>query len=183
MEIKIKNNLSAINYQSSDQKAFTLIEVLISLAMIAILTGATLQVVRFSDTQKSLTIEADKLRAAVREVRSYSLSIPNVRSDPKHICGFGVYADSNYYQLFYTFTTDFSNPATSCLACTTYVSGGNCTKENIGASVNFPAGMTINSKQVFFRTPYGNVINSGNFIISRGTSSAIISISSYGKID
>ena len=68
-----------------------------------------MQVARFSDTHKNLTLATDELRAVLRTAQSSSLSIPLIDStdDTKqHICGYGVYIqNATDYRLFSSYVT------------------------------------------------------------------------------
>ena len=57
-----------------DKRAFTLIEMMLSLAIIAIVTGAVISVARMSDTNKSLTLSAGEFKAALREAQTKALA-------------------------------------------------------------------------------------------------------------
>ena len=74
-------------------KGFTLIELVVSIAMVTILSTVVLKISRFSDTHKSLTLARDEVRVAVRMAQNSSLSIPN--PEQKHICGYGLYIEDN----------------------------------------------------------------------------------------
>lgn len=174
-------------------KGFTLIEVLVSLAMIMILTGTTLQVVRFSDTQKSLNIEANRFRSVIREAQSYALAIPNEADE--HICGFGVYivGVSNYY-LFYTIAKDWETPGQECADCMgNLINEDKCGIASIGSTFVLPSEIVFESgdQDIFFKVPYGEVYQGGallptggvGFTITHNTNSDTISVNELGKID
>ncbi len=176
---------------------FTLIEVLISIAMVAILTGATLQISRFSDTQRNLTIESDRFLFTIREMQSYSLSIPNQTAG--RVCGFGIYIQSNtVYRSFYTFSKSASNDACNkCLGYNVLLADG-CQKEMMSAGEDLQAkGLKFAdsniAKDIFFSAPYGDVYQNKtaltsaiNFQIEKTTNASekrIVTINKFGKIE
>jgi prepilin-type N-terminal cleavage/methylation domain-containing protein len=183
---KTNKKLSASSYSLKINEGFTLIEVLVSLAMIVILTGITLQMVRFSDTKKSLIIERDRFRSVIREAQNNSLAIPNENSE--HICGFGVNVDSsgNSYRLFYTSANIWDVPETACEKCLSY----NCWEKEecsggiIDADVVLPDGISFTEgESVFFSVPYGDVIIPGYFQLTQGTDNISVNVNGFGKIE
>jgi prepilin-type N-terminal cleavage/methylation domain-containing protein len=171
-------------------KGFTLIEVLVSLAMIAILAGITLQTVRFSDTNKSLIIERDKFRSAIREAQNNSLVIPNENNE--HVCGFGVNVDSsgNSYRLFYTFAKIWETPEAACAGCLSYdcwkTDPDNCGGGIIDSDIVLPDGISFTVGQgssVFFSAPYGDVLTAGNFQLTQSANNISVDVSGFGKIE
>lgn len=147
-----------------NKQGFTLIELLLSLAIIAILTGASLSIARFADTQKNLTLSANQLRALIRSAQTYALAMPLPSN--KHICGFGVYfSDEKTANLFYTTAPSFENPK---IACDGYLKASvaatqRTNLESIIFPVNLSSGFGL-TNDVFFRVPYGQVYNNGIFL-------------------
>ena len=158
-------SLRAINY--SLRKGFTLIEVLLSIAMIAILSASVIQLASFSDTHKSLTLATDELRASIREAQSSALSIPTPLD--RHVCGFGirivdaaVVTDPDVeYEIFYTWVTDgdfAANPET-CREDVSYLNGS-ATNYEVIRVVTLSDGLEFESgadTTLFFVVPYGEV--------------------------
>lgn len=193
MKNKIKNYLSC-QYMCIERKnkklnksGFTLIELMISMAMIAILSAAALQIARFSDTQKNLTLATDEMKAAIRMAQSYSLSIPNTESD-QHVCGFGVRTENNGkdYFVFYTYADNnaFKNNTNVCdtVAYKSWsVANG---RELESFSFSSESGVTISTdKEVFFESPYGDPVSSARFTISGGNESRDIDVKSSGQVN
>lgn len=145
--------------RKKDQQGFTLIELLLSLAIITILTGASLSIARFADTQKNLTLSANQLRALIRSAQTYALAVPFPSN--KHICGFGVYfLNSNTAKLFYTMGSNFeTNPSA---VCNNHLEAdGNNIIESVTFSVGLSSGIGVDN-DIFFRAPYGQVYTNGN---------------------
>lgn len=173
-----------------NKSGFTLIELMISMAMIAILSATALQIARFSDTQKNLTLATDEMKAAIRMAQSYSLSIPNTESD-QHVCGFGVRVqDDTTYHVFYTYVgdADFRSDTDVCDEPNNHKwapTGG--AAKGILESFNFSSesGVTITTpdEEVFFESPYGDPVSSAEFDISGGGGSKNINVSSSGQVN
>ena len=188
-------------------RGFTLLELIISLAMIAIVTGAVLQIARFSDTHKSLTLARDQLRAVIRSAQSSSLSIPN--PDGRHVCGYGIYVNNaTDYELFYTFveTNVYEIDPNTCINDQTYRTySGTAAGTSRDTIQNFNLKFSESSvnnlefdvadrlRSIFFIAPYGEVFgNDGlqllvaeDYTIHNTTNGGArsISVNQYGKID
>ena len=200
---KQKNKLTPKSYQLEASSGFTLLELVISMALIAILTGSAIQVARFSDTHKSLTLAADEMKAVIRSAQSSSLSVPNPLD--LHVCGFGVYFGDHstpntntQYETFYTYVanaTFVSNPKT-CDEIQTYRDGS--TNYVSIEKKALPAGTTINAaildETIFFKVPYGEVYdNNGDELeptdldipitIELGGNSKIITLTPSGQVE
>ncbi len=186
------------------QKGFTFIELMISMAIIAILSASVIQMARFSDTHKSLTLAVDEFRASLRTAQSSALSIPNPQD--RHVCGFGVWiGDSNpafpgidnKYEVFYTFVDfgDFADDPETCKTDPNYRNGtGTVNYERISGNT-LPSGLNFQGhidETIFFIVPYGETYgNDGALLgadmtftianISGDTKSAIVT--PEGKID
>jgi len=140
-------------------QGFTLIELLLSMAIISILTGASLVVARFADTQKNLTLSANQLRALIRSAQTYALAVPF--SSEEHICGFGVYfTNENTAQLFYTKATDSEFNLDATTACDAHLEAdGFNLLEKVVLSAN--SSSWGEDQDIFFRVPYGRVYSNG----------------------
>ncbi len=147
-----------------NNKGFTLIELIVSISIVVILSGVVLNVSRFSDTHKSLTLARDEVRVAIRSAQTSSLSIPN--PEKKHVCGYGVYIQTNkIYKIFYIYVSDsdFGNNPNSCRDETNYhsytlVAGTqkeDLSTRTLGNDLEFEAANV--GKGIFFRVPYSDV--------------------------
>ncbi len=191
-------------------RGFTLIELLISLAMIAIITGAMLSIVSFSGTRHSLTLEANKVLAAVRSAQSYSLATPN--NEQEKICGFGFEAadDTKTYKVYYIYYTGEDADINSCKDQLRENPNGDIEyyRSDLGSwseeyelseGINFSAATA--DEAIFFSVPYGEVYKNGDELgegVNLGNDSQVyeiettdsgddgektITINKYGKID
>lgn len=142
---------------------FTLIELVVSIAMVAILSAVVLRVSRFSDTHKSLTLARDEVRVAVRMAQTASLSIPN--PEQEHICGYGLFIEDNKtYKVFYTHisASDFGDDPSTCQEEANYrsynlVAGGQrgeLSSRTLGDGLIFTSHV---GESIFFRVPYSDV--------------------------
>lgn len=175
--------------KKSNRRGFTLIELMISMAMIAILSAAVLQIARFSETQKNLTLATSELKSAVRMGQSYALSIPN-SVDDQHICGFGVRIESNNtYSIFYTYLRESTFRSNSDLCDNannqSWSPTGGAIMQRIESFNISAGGVSVGSvnADVFFKSPYGDPVSSARFTISSGGVSKNINISSSGQVN
>jgi prepilin-type N-terminal cleavage/methylation domain-containing protein len=184
-----KNQLSPIyppklqrrgkTYHPKPISGFTLIELLISMALIAILTGSAIQIARFSDTHKNLTLAANEMSAVIRSAQSSSLSIPNPQD--RHVCGFGVWfgdkdvaATDTQYEMFYTYVVDgvFTTNPKTCDENAGYRDG--TTNYELIEAHALPNGVTLDGgvvdETIFFKVPYGEAFaNDGSALTSNYT--------------
>jgi len=188
-----------IKINKNYEKGFTLIELVVSIAIVAILSGVVLQISKFSDTHKSLTLARDKVRVMVRLAQNSSLSIPN--PEQKHICGYGMYIeDAKNYKVFYTFASDgdFGNDPNTCRDDVIYHSynlvPGTQRSDLITGSLGDALVFTSHvGESIFFRVPYSEVYgNDGQQLVANyqidinntnvGATKSV-TINSVGKIE
>ncbi|MFO7807339.1 MAG: type II secretion system protein [Candidatus Moraniibacteriota bacterium] len=186
------------NNKKNKNTGFTLIEILISVGIIAILSATMLQVTSISNTQKQLTIEVSKAQSFLRMAQSYSLSIPqDVVTSTRHICGFGFYpATEKDYKVFYVYNENFNSNPEACENESNYTPSSSIGSEIIeeaSLSGDYEFASFGVSKAVFFKAPYGRVYESGgpskmegadehSFEIKDGGDSREIKINGGGKI-
>lgn len=176
-------NIKNINKNS---QGFSLIELMIAVALIAILTSIIVTTASFSDTQKNLTLTKNELQAAIRLAQSYSLSIPEMENG--NVCGFGVEVeDLRKYSIFYTYNSDAGGEPEACENDPT-ATGTTVIKEVIkDVEIAENKKVTVASDGIaFFQSPYGDFFG-GNKIFtltSSGTSGGTrtITVSSSGQI-
>lgn len=177
------HELSTVNRQLSTVEAgFTLIELILSMAMVAILTAAVIGLANFSDTHKSLTLAADEFRAAIRSAQSSSLSIPNPTDE--HVCGFGIkILSANTYETYYTYLTpgQFQGDPDMCKTEVQFLDGsevGTLVNYVIVSSHTLPNPLVFDGSRIgesiFFKTPYGEVhANNGSLATVSGDFDAV----------
>lgn len=160
------------NINKKINAGFTLIELIVSIAIVMILSSVILNVARFSDTHKSLTLARDEVRVAIRLAQTSSLSIPN--PEEKHICGYGLYIeDAKTYKLYYISVSDadFEANPNSCRDEINYhsynLAGATQIKEfstrRLGEDLEFTSHIT---KSLFFRVPYSEVYGDNGLLLS-----------------
>jgi len=158
---------------------FTLIEMIVVMAMIGIVSGATLKLVRFSDINKNLSLTTAEVKGAIRTAQTLALAPPLVTngSNVLHVCGFVVENDSGSLGKLEMKTVlpkdddpvtcrklnvigDICNDIT--IKCQPYeekdFESFKITSEN--ASGTEPV-------KIFFRAPYGKVIGAGTVTIQQ----------------
>jgi prepilin-type N-terminal cleavage/methylation domain-containing protein len=156
------------SFSFKKQKGFTLMEILISIGIIAILSSAMLQVTNVTNTRKQLITEAGKVQSLLRMAQSYSLSIPKDVPN-RHICGFGFYpVDSDTYKVFYVYNDDFESKPKLCEDESVYTYNSSDPDAESGdlRTEELLDGFTFSShglaEIVFFRSPYGDVFQDTN---------------------
>jgi prepilin-type N-terminal cleavage/methylation domain-containing protein len=175
------------------QAGFTLMELIIVMAMIGIVSSATLKLIRFSDIHKELTLATVELKGAVRTAQALALAPPLKTNVDKviHICGFGIRAeaDSDALEIFYMYPSD--NEINKCRTIkktdTEKICGGGFVCEKYESK--FFKGFGINQDggaiKIFFKSPYGEVVGNGLLTIKQNSSgySKSIMVNGYGKIN
>lgn len=168
-----------------------MIELMISMAIVMILTGAMVQIVKYSETRNALNWEVNKVRSAIRLAQSYSLSLPNMTD--RHICGFGAYvSDNDSFEVYYTYNDDFTSNPFGCDNVADHppnvseneISGVSLETINLENEVNFKDSEL--DDYVFFFAPYGekSVASISSFVLEDSNDNeATININSEGKID
>ncbi len=174
---------------NKSNQGFSLVELMVAVALIGILTSIIITTARFSETQKNLMLAKNELQSAIRLAQSYSLSIPEQESGGavvNNMCGFGLYViDLGHYAVYYVHDSDLNDPNTcddlkdpSHLTDSLEKVNLNSTKTKITIG---PAG-----SYVFFGAPYGRVLQDGSFQLNStggSGSSAQITVSSSGQIN
>lgn len=149
IEKKIKTN-----------RGFTLIELMLSMAIVAFLSSIMFQMARQSDTKGSLIVSRDRFRSAIRSAQSFALTgLRGTDVSGAHVCGFGmVVTGNNSYKIFY-------NPAGNITDC------GNANYSRYSAASQDLPAYSFTTEQgtvfdaadvgdsVFFKVPYGDVCN------------------------
>lgn len=201
----MKTKLTTKNCQSKANFGFTLLELVISMALIAILTSSAMQIARFSDTQKNLTLATDELRAVIHSAQSSSLSIPNEQD--RHVCGFGVYFGDpatalvkTQYETFYTYVApaDFALDPNACSQAEYLKKGAtnHTTIEKKALPKEVELGPAIADTTIFFKVPYGDPYDENGVpldpanpdkefkLFKKGsTTYKSVSLSASGKVD
>ncbi len=187
-------------YFKADNAGFTLIELILSMAIVVILSASVVQVVRISDTQKGLNLAASELRGAIRLAQASSLTMPFSESDvsadenKRHLCGFGLRVNSTTkYVVFYNYVTQGEMTGGGAHPCRTDISHttGGSSPSQATQAFTLPEGMRFPNNNVgrvvFFSSPYGEMVNpaGGNhFIIKNSKNDTLrVDVNSRGKID
>ncbi len=186
-------------YKKNKNKGFTLLELVVVMAMIGILSLSTLKLVRFSDTYQKLGMMTVELKGMFRTAQTLALSPPIKRDDSGkiiHICGFGVRTPTKInsedrLEIFYAYPIRGSD-LENCRRISDInrdVCDGGLTECDIYEEKVFD-GFTIkqninNDVKIFFRAPYGKVIGENFFTITQNKNnySRSIEINKYGKIN
>lgn len=141
-------------------------ELLISMAIVAILSAVMFQMARQSDTQSGLIISRDRLRSALRAAQSFALTIPKGGITEAHVCGFGVWVSStDHYQVFYNASDDIADCANAdhqtYSAASQFLEGYDFSNEENTqfADSELDVDGAGTHKSIFFAAPYAEVYN------------------------
>ncbi len=183
---RVTNLLQRIN---KNNRGFSLVELMVAVALIGILTSIIITSANFSETHRNLTMETNRLRAMVRLAQSYSLSIP--QQEKENICGFGLYvSDAREYKVYYNWDEDPSAGA-DCSALQapdltlTHMEELETVVINSKKKVEFTNDV---NDYVFFTAPYGDVGTSADKTFTLETTGSSggareVIVSGEGKID
>ncbi len=178
--------------KKDNSQGFTIIELIISMAIIAILTGSIVQVVRFSNTFKAVNIEANSLRDIVRTAQLYSLFSPdleNLTSEEK-VCGFGVQVGGKGLIFYNYIDLTAGENIKDCENKRVYDPGESRTVEN--SEVVFSPKVSVVGEDIYFEVPFGEVFdkngNNGSTLFtvtskSKSNFKKEISVNNAGRID
>ena len=156
---------------------FTLIEMIVVMAMIGIVSGATLKLVRFSDINKNLSLTTAEVKGVIRTAQTLALAPPLVTngSNVLHVCGFVVENDSGSLGKLEmkTVLPKDDNPVT-CRKLSIIgeiCDNGSTTTCQLYEKKDFESFKIIsgtnNPVKIFFRTPYGKVIGASTITIQQ----------------
>lgn len=202
IKVFFRQKIKEIN---QDNQAFTLIEMMLSLAIIAIVTGAVISVARMSDTHKNLTLSSSEFKAALREAQTKALA-GRTGEEPAdvHVCGYGIsVTEGNEYRSFYTYV-NFNEMRDNPEICIDRKGRRIGESDRVilkseSAPLKLREGVEFTEEaKVFFLSPYGEA-NSFNFYdpnvdgsvmpvsftLKRKTdnSSIIIRVNQFGKME
>jgi len=145
------------------QKGFTLIELMVSVAIILILTSVV--IAQFGPLSKSRNLKhsRDNMISDIRKVQSFSLSAKNV-SGTTPSSAYGIILDTASANTYRLIAEDNANPVnrttleTIKLPENTYIKTISVKKSD-GTIIN------TNSLTIFFKVPYGRVLSSYGTIV------------------
>ena len=192
-----KKNSRKITKRSFRVAGFTLIELVIVMAMIGIISSASFKLVRFSDTHRSLSIATAELKGAIRTAQTLALAPPTIDDGTgslRTICGFGVRngvagVSTNELEVYYSYSA--TGEVKDCRTIETLASdvcGGSnlCDEYETKFFEGFVLTQSSGTLDIFFRSPYGKVFGAGDVKITQQGGSAYskeISVNEFGKIN
>lgn len=178
----------------SARRGFTLLELVIVMAMIGIISGASFKLVRFSDTYRSLSIVVTELKGAIRTAQTLALAPPVIydNGNTRTICGFGVRndvaTDSSKLQIFYSYSAD--GEVKDCRGITSVADACDgtiniCLPYELKSFEGFTLNQGGNDIGIFFRSPYGKVFGAGDVTVQQNGSLHVktVRVNEYGKIN
>jgi len=170
LNFKLKINLFFAKKINSS--GFTLIEMVVVMAMIGIVSMATLKLVRFSDIQKNLTLTTAEVKGVIRTAQTLALAPPIKIDDHDnvlHICGFVVKQDSgvnNELKIDYVLPADEKVETCRGLSDINQICNGTTTTCDNHYETRSFEGFSIKQGaedvKIFFRAPYGEVLGAGD---------------------
>ncbi len=181
---------------------FTLIELVIVMAMIGIISSASFKLIRFSDTNRNLSVSLTELKGVIRTAQTLALAPPVIDEDSlsdsgnlRTICGFGIRngsgISSNKIEIFYSYSASTPPDVKDCRIIDSFTSacgGNNLCVEYETKTFN---GFTLtqdgddDSVGIFFRSPYGKVFGDGIIKMLQDGQGYFkkVEINEYGKIN
>ena len=170
-----------------NSSGFTLLELVIVMAMIGIISSASFKLIRFSETQRNLSIATAEVKGVIRTAQTLALAPPVITGIPT-ICGFGIKNDTtnkNKLEIYYSHNDgnvkDCRNIADVASAC----NGSNeCDNYETKYFEGFEVTQLPGGVNIFFRSPYGKVFGAGDIKIEQTDNSyaKTIKVNEYGKI-
>jgi prepilin-type N-terminal cleavage/methylation domain-containing protein len=157
---------------------FTLIEMIVVMAMIGIVSGATLKLVRFSDINKNLSLTTAEVKGAIRTAQTLALAPPLVTDNSDkvlHVCGFVVEnTSSSLGELEIKTVLPKGDDPVICRKLSIIgeiCDNGSTTTCQSYEKKDFESFKIIsgtnNPVKIFFRTPYGKVIGASTITIQQ----------------
>jgi prepilin-type N-terminal cleavage/methylation domain-containing protein len=173
---------------------FTLIELVIVMAMIGIISSASFKLIRFSDTNRSLSIAAAELKGAIRTAQTLALAPPTIDDGSgtgklRTICGFGIRNGDSDNKVEIVYSYSIAGEVKDCRRIDSFATACDGSNTCLPYETKFFDGFTISqpasSGGIFFRSPYGKVFGAGDITITQdgGTHTKIIKVNEYGKIN
>ncbi len=133
--------------KNKNTKGFTLVEMMVAIAIIGVMTSAILVSVGSSKIKEEVRAAADELAGRIEEARHRALS-GNTETANK-ACGFGVYlATSTQYRTFYA--------VSGTGACTTHVFTGSAQTPS-QTFTNLKVSVSPTSQNIYFDVPFGHL--------------------------
>jgi type II secretory pathway pseudopilin PulG len=158
------------------RRGFTFIEVIMGMGIVVFLSATMFSVIGVSTTRQGLVISAEKVKAGIRLAQTYSLSVPQESSGVRHICGYGIKdIGVNSFQIYYLYAQDtyFANDNTICDNNSYLTYSGSSGINEIDLQVIELEGNyeIISSNDIFFKAPYGEIVDDGTKLSSGGVAS------------
>lgn len=147
------------------RQGFTLIEIIVTMSIIAFLTASMFQVIATSETQQGLIINGERTKSALRMAQGYSLSVPQ-ESTQRYICGFGINSSGSTSILYFLYISDYINNPEACDNANDYTptSGAGLIKIDKETFVLDAGYVFSGSSDIFFKAPYGEVYDNSTLL-------------------
>jgi prepilin-type N-terminal cleavage/methylation domain-containing protein len=169
---------------------FTLLELVVVMAMIGILSGASFKLIKFSETSQNITLATSELKGVIRSAQTLALAPPIIKGDDdttrRIICGFLVKKmgdKDNQLEIQYAYSVD--NDVKDCRVISDIDDVCSDDIECEKYEERIFDGFTIGSVNIFFKAPYGEVFGVDKITITQndGQFSKSIKVNKYGKIN
>lgn len=180
-----------------DSNGFTLLELIIVMAMIGILSSASFKLVKFSETHRSISIAMAEVKGAIRTAQTLALAPPVIEEGGvfRTVCGFGVRSLNSLpggnLEVYYAYSVNGEvKDCREISAIGSLCSSGviACPKYESKLIKDYKVGQGSggsNGVNIFFRSPYGKVFGEGVITVTQDDNSYSkkLNINKYGKIN
>jgi len=163
----------------SNDKAFTLIEMIVVLGIMAFMSALLISNMHSGGESMDLTSEAQKLGGVVRQAQMMALSGKQFESS-RPAYGYGVYVDSTSYKLF---VNDYDGPSYL------YDDGGDTVVQSFSFLDDIEITVPASAFSIIFTPPLGDVYASTTLPLNISLTymptnlNRSLRITSYGEID
>ena len=170
MFIKKINNKIFFN-----KSGFTLIEIIITMGIIALLSATMFRIVSVSETNHGLIMAGDKVKSSIRLAQSYALSVPQ-EVEQRTICGYGIHVDgTSIIRLYHLYNNDFEANPEACNDSSALDYSGSASLFKVDdIAIDLGQGYLATGSQLFLKTPYGEVYSDNNKLTGNAVGTLII---------
>ncbi|GEM_PF-1379203 len=175
-----------------NKNGFTLIEILITMSIIAFLSATMFQIISVAETNQGLIMARDKLKSSIRLAQSYALSVPQGATQ-RVVCGYGLHVDgTSVVKLYYLYNNAFGTNPDACNTSSDLDYGGSALLSKVDeTAIDLGPDYLVTGPEIFLKTPYGEVYSNnikltgssvGTLTIKKGSRTMNVDINGSGQV-